>query len=63
MKIAHIGLAYNIAKHVFEVHGIDARGELGVHRRLPRGKYCGSLSSSRLAWSAWRRARAYPPWT
>lgn len=34
MKVTHIGL--DIAKNVFEVHGIDSRGQVAVHRRLRR---------------------------
>jgi transposase len=34
MKVTYIGL--DIAKHVFEVHGIDSRGQAAVHRRLRR---------------------------
>lgn len=34
MKITHIGL--DIAKNVFEIHGINARGQVVVRRRLRR---------------------------
>ncbi len=33
-KITTIGL--DIAKHVFQVHGIDASGSVGIRRRLRR---------------------------
>ena len=35
-KIATISL--DIAKHVFQVHGIDASGSVGIRRRLRRSK-------------------------
>ena len=36
MKVTHIGL--DIAKNVFEVHGIDSRGQVAICRRLRRGE-------------------------
>ncbi len=36
MKVTHIGL--DIAKNVFEVHGIDQRGRVSVQRRLRRAE-------------------------
>ncbi len=35
-KITTIGL--DIAKHVFQVHGVDASGSVGIRRRLRRGE-------------------------
>lgn len=35
-KITTIGL--DIAKHVFQVHGVDASGKVGIRRRLRHSK-------------------------
>jgi transposase len=36
MKITRVGL--DIAKQVFQVHGVDERGKVGVRKQLPRAK-------------------------
>jgi len=36
MKITRVGL--DIAKQVFQVHGVDERGKVGVRKVLPRAK-------------------------
>ena len=36
MQVTVIGL--DIAKHVFQVHGIDQSGQVLIHRRLRRGE-------------------------
>ena len=36
MKVTRIGL--DIAKHVFQVHGVDERGKVVVRKSLTRGR-------------------------
>ena len=36
MQVATIGL--DLAKHVFQVHGVDASGSVGVRKRLKRSE-------------------------
>ena len=52
--ITTIGL--DIAKSVFQVHGIDAAGEVVIRRQLKRRSVWRSSQSFRHVWSAWRRA-------
>jgi len=47
--ITTIGL--DIAKSVFQVHGIDATGEVVVRRRLSRGRILAFFDNCRDAWS------------
>ena len=56
MTITTIGL--DLAKHVFQVHGTDAAGQVLIRKRLRRGDVCGSLPGWRRASSAWRPAEA-----
>ena len=54
MSIATIGL--DIAKSVFQVHGIDGNGEVALRRKLQRSELIPlSRSSPRARWR-WRRA-------
>ena len=53
MQIATIGL--DIAKNVFEVHGIDATEKVVVRKQLRRGQR--SSRRCRLALWAWKPAR------
>ena len=46
--IKTIGL--DIAKSVFQVHGIDAAGQVIIRRQLKRRLCCRSLRSCRCAW-------------
>jgi hypothetical protein len=45
-------MGLDIAKSVFQVHGIDAACDVVVRRRLSRGRV---LAFCRDAWSGWRR--------
>ena len=55
--ITIIGL--DIAKSVFQVHGVDAGGQVVVQRRLTRSKLLVFFQSTRRAWLGWRPAQ--PP--
>ena len=54
MQVTTIGL--DIAKNVFQVHGIDAAEKVVVRRQLRRARCWSSSKSCLLAWSAWRPA-------
>ena len=54
MQITTIGL--DLAKSVFQVHGIDATGQVVVRSRFGGRRRCHFSPSCPLAWSAWRRA-------
>jgi hypothetical protein len=54
MQITTIGL--DLAKHVFQVHGVDANDAVVEKRRLRRGQVLGYSRSLRRAESAWRPA-------
>ena len=41
MRVSRIGL--DLAKSVFQVHGVDANGEIVVARKLARGRLGGFL--------------------
>jgi transposase len=43
MQVATIGLG--IAKNVFQVHGVDARGRVMLRKRLARGKVLGFFAN------------------
>jgi transposase len=53
-SITTIGL--DIAKSVFQVHGVDAAGQAVVRRQLKRRQVIAFSRSCRPAWSALRRA-------
>ncbi len=59
MEVTRIGL--DIAKNVFQAHGVGEAGEVVLRRRLRRGEIMRFLLISRLAWLQWKRAR--PPIT
>ena len=52
--ITTIGL--DTAKSVFQVHGVDMKGETVLRRQLKRRQFMHSLPSSRLALSGSKRA-------
>jgi hypothetical protein len=55
-EITTIGL--DLAKHVFQVHGIDAQGTTVLRKRLRRGQVCWPSSAAfRGVWSDWKRVR------
>ncbi len=56
MQITTIGL--DLAKSVFQVHGVDATGQVVVRKSLRRSQMLPffSLPNCLLAWSAWRLA-------
>ncbi len=53
-EVTMIGL--DLAKNVFQVHGVDASGKTVIRRQLRRGQFCPSSRSSRPVWWAWRPA-------
>jgi hypothetical protein len=53
MKITTIGL--DLAKNIFQVHGIEDAGTVVVRRALRRGQVLGFLPSLNLVSLAWRR--------
>ena len=55
MQITTIGL--DLAKHWFQVHGVDADGHVVVRRRLWRSGVIPYFRSSSRVWSAWRLVR------
>ena len=55
MQITTIGL--DIAKNVFQVHGIDAAEKVVVRKQLRRSQVLAFFKLLRLALSAWRPAR------
>jgi transposase len=54
MQITTIGL--DLAKSVFQIHGVDATGQVAVRKSLRRSQMLHFLPSCLLAWSASRRA-------
>ena len=55
MQAITIGL--DLAKHWFQVHGVDAAGKIVVRRRLRRAEVVEFFAVKNLALSAWRPAR------
>ena len=55
MQVGTIGL--DIAKNMFQTHGVDAAGEMVIIRQLRRGQVIGYFGGCRPALSAWRPAR------
>ena len=47
-----------LAKNVFQVHGVDAKGEVVVRASCGGARCCNSSPSSLLAWWRWRPVRA-----
>jgi len=54
-EVITIGL--DIAKHIFQVHGVDACGKAIVRRRLRRSEVLDFFKPWSRAWSALRLAR------
>jgi transposase len=52
MSVQMIGL--DIAKSVFQVHGVDSAGQPVLRKRLARGQLAVFLPSCPLVLSAWR---------
>ena len=52
-----ITIGVDLAKSVFQIHGVDAEGTVVIRRQLRRRQMLPSLRSCRPAWSGWRRAR------
>ena len=55
MQITTIGL--DIAKNVFQVHGVDAAERVVIRKHSGGAMYWRSSRRCRLAWSAWKPAR------
>ena len=55
MQITTIGL--DIAKSVFQVHGVDVAGAVVIRKRVTRSKVVGTLANCRHAWSGSKRVR------
>ena len=58
MEITTIGL--DLAKQVFQVHGVDEAGHVVVQRRLRRAQVITYFAALRPVWSVWKLA---PPRT
>ena len=54
MKITTIGL--DLAKSVFQVHGVDATGQIVVRKSLRRSQMLVFLPGCPVVWSASKRA-------
>ena len=54
MEITTIGL--DIAKRVFQLHGVDAAGKAVLRRKLQRSEVLAFFKAHRLVWSALRLA-------
>ena len=54
-EVTTIGL--DLAKHVFQVHGVDAEGATVLRKQLRRAQVLAFLVDCRPVWLAWRRAR------
>ncbi len=54
-EITTIGL--DLAKHVFQVHGIDAEGTTVLRKRLGAGKCWRSSAAFHAVWLGWKRVR------
>jgi transposase len=54
MQVAIIGL--DIAKHIFQVHGTDARGRMVLRRRLRRHEVVPFFANLAQCTVDWRRA-------
>src|SRR5262245_38328214 len=58
-EITTIGL--DLAKHVFQVHGIDAQGTTVLRKRLRRGQVLAFFSRIPRMWSGGKRVRRRIP--
>ena len=54
-EVTTIGL--DLAKHVFQVHGVDAEGATVLRKQLRRAQVLAFPVDWRPVWLAWRRAR------
>ena len=54
-EITTVGL--DLAKNVFQVHGVDAEGMTVVRKQLRRAQVLVFFSRLRPVWSGWRRAQ------
>lgn len=54
MQVSTIGV--DLAKNVFQVHGVDNAGKVVITRQLRRKQSSTSLARFLLAWSAWKPA-------
>ena len=54
-EVTTIGL--DLAKHVFQAHGVDAEGATVVRKQLRRAQVLAFFSRLPPVWLAWRRAR------
>jgi hypothetical protein len=54
-EVTTIGL--DLAKHVFQVHGVDAEGAMVLRKQLRRAQVLRSSVDCRPVWLAWRRVR------
>ena len=55
-KVTRVGL--DLAKNVFQVHAVDAAGEVVVTRKLRRSAVVSFSAGWRRVWWRWRPARA-----
>ena len=56
-EVSTIGL--DIAKSVFQVHGVDADGAVVIRKRISRAKVLEFFAGCRPAWSVLRLVRAH----
>ena len=54
-EVSTIGL--DIAKSVFQVHGVDVAGTIVIRKRVSRAKVLEYLASCRVAWSGSKHVR------
>ena len=54
MQVSTIGV--DLAKNVFQVHGVDSAGKVVITRQLRRKQVIDFFSKIPLAWSAWKPA-------
>jgi len=55
MHVSTIGV--DLAKNVFQVHGVDSVGNIVITRQLRRKQIIEFLARFLLAWSAWKPAQ------
>jgi transposase len=54
--MGEITIGIDIAKHVFQLHGVDAAGKVVLCRRLRRGQAVAFLLPCHPVWRGWKRA-------
>lgn len=54
VQVSTIGV--DLAKNVFQVHGVDSAGKIVIGRQLRRKQVVDFLRKFPLAWSAWKPA-------